>query len=288
MKLKNTYEGAVNAQYAELMEYVAECGEESLDRTEVGTYSVFGNNTVAFPLWYTEEYGAKLPIISTKKVHIPSVVHELLWMISGSTNIKYLVDNKVSIWNAWADEKGELGPVYGAQWRNFNGEGVDQIKQLEHDLRTNPKSRRHILTAWNPAQLSKMALPPCHAFAQFYVDGSNNLHCQLYQRSADLFLGVPFNILQYSLLTAMLARVCGYGLGRFTHIFGDLHIYKNHIDQAHQLMERNFVEREDKVLYQTPLLKLPKRDSITEYTYADFEWVGEYIHGAHISALVAV
>lgn len=277
----------VNEQYAFLVEKTQEIGFVDMDRTGVGTKSTFGGYA-EYSMRQLESGAYQLPIITLKKVHLPSVIHELLWMISGSTNIKYLKDNKVRIWDEWADANGELGPVYGAQWRNFNGEGVDQIKELENSLRNNKRGRRHILSAWNPARIKDMALPPCHMFAQFYVDNKNKLHCQMYQRSADLFLGVPFNILQYSLLTAMLAKTLDYGVGSFKHVLGDMHIYTNHIDLAYDMLDRDLLKLPDGTNLNMPLLFLAKKDSITEYTYDDFTFTDDYVHHPHMAAKVAV
>lgn len=276
----------VNYQYISLIDTVLELGSEVLDRTGVGTTSWFGD-TSEYKLAREDDLFS-VPILTLKKVHIPSVIHELLWMLSGITNIKYLTDNKVRIWNEWADKNGELGPVYGAQWRNFDNSGVDQIKELENSLRNNPKSRRHILSAWNPAQIANMALPPCHMFAQFYIDGKNRLHCQMYQRSADLFLGVPFNILQYSLITIMLARVLDLDVGTFRHCLGDMHIYNNHKEVVDIMSNRSCKYLKDDVLLTMPKIRLPKKNSILDYVYEDFEIVGEYIHHPHLAAPVAV
>lgn len=277
---------SVNLAYASLVEAVLELGMDGMDRTGVGTKSFFGEYA-HYNMKEVEEGKYIVPIITLKKVHLPSVVHELLWMLSGSTNVKYLQDNGVRIWNEWADENGELGPVYGSQWRNFGDLGCDQIKSLEKSLRDNPRGRRHILSAWNPAEVDRMALPPCHMFAQFYVDGKQRLHCQMYQRSADLFLGVPFNVLQYSLLTVMLARVLGYGVGSFKHVLGDLHVYHNHIDLAYNMLDRDFKSLESGTPLEMPTLTLPKRDSILDYTFEDFVW-GDYVHHPHMAAKVAV
>lgn len=221
-------------QYKEMLKYILENGVSKSDRTNTGTISTFG---------YQNRYNLNegFPLVTTKKVHFHSVVVELLWFIKGDTNIKYLQENGVRIWNEWADENGELGPVYGKQWRaweNENGEVIDQLMDVIDQLKNNPDSRRIIINAFNVGQLEKMALPPCHAFVQFYVQ-NNKLSCQLYQRSADAFLGVPFNIASYSLLTMMLAQVCNLELGDFVHTFGDLHIYNNHLEQVNELMSRD-------------------------------------------------
>lgn len=257
-------------QYLDLLQHIIDNGFQKGDRTGTGTKSVFG-----YQMRFKLEDG--FPLLTTKKVHLRSIIHELLWLINGDTNIKYLHDNKVSIWDEWADENGDLGPIYGAQWRNWNNEGIDQIADLIDSIKNNPNSRRHIVTAWNPSVLpdekskdfaknvadGKAALPPCHAFFQFYV-ADNKLSCQLYQRSADVFLGVPFNIASYSLLTMMIAQVCGLGLGDFVHTFGDVHIYNNHIEQV-----KLQLSREPRHL---PTMKLnPEVKSIFDFKYEDFK-----------------
>lgn len=248
-------------QYLEMLQYITDNGKEKIDRTGTGTKSVFG---------YQNRYDLSegFPLVTTKKVHFKSVVHELLWFIKGDTNVKYLQDNGVRIWNEWADEDGELGPVYGSQWRNWQGQSksVDQLAELVEGLKNDPFSRRHIISAWNVGELHNMALPPCHAFIQFYVSPDLKLSCQLYQRSADVFLGVPFNIASYSLFTIMLAQVCGYEVGDFVHTFGDLHIYNNHYEQvATQL------SREPRPL---PTIKLnPEIKDIEQFTYDDIELI---------------
>ena len=257
-------------QYLDLLQHIIDNGFQKGDRTGTGTKSVFG-----YQMRFNLEEG--FPLLTTKKVHLRSIIHELLWLINGDTNIKYLHDNKVSIWDEWADENGDLGPIYGAQWRNWNNEGIDQIADLIDSIKNNPNSRRHIVTAWNPSVLpderskdfaqnvadGKAALPPCHAFFQFYV-ADNKLSCQLYQRSADVFLGVPFNIASYSLLTMMIAQVCGLGLGDFVHTFGDVHIYNNHIEQV-----KLQLSREPRHL---PTMKLnPEVKSIFDFKYEDFK-----------------
>lgn len=257
-------------QYLDLLQHILDNGFQKGDRTGTGTKSVFG-----YQMRFNLEDG--FPLLTTKKVHLRSIIHELLWLINGDTNIKYLHDNKVSIWDEWADENGDLGPIYGAQWRNWNNEGIDQIADLIDSIKNNPNSRRHIVTAWNPSVLpdekskdfaknvadGKAALPPCHAFFQFYV-ADNKLSCQLYQRSADVFLGVPFNIASYSLLTMMIAQVCGLGLGDFVHTFGDVHIYNNHIEQV-----KLQLSREPRHL---PTMKLnPEVKSIFDFKYEDFK-----------------
>ena len=257
-------------QYLDLLQHILDNGFQKGDRTGTGTKSVFG-----YQMRFNLEEG--FPLLTTKKVHLRSIIHELLWLIKGDTNIKYLHDNKVSIWDEWADANGDLGPIYGAQWRNWNNEGIDQIAELIESIKNNPNSRRHIVTAWNPSVLpdekskdfaqnvadGKAALPPCHAFFQFYV-ADNKLSCQLYQRSADVFLGVPFNIASYSLLTMMIAQVCGLGLGDFVHTFGDVHIYNNHIDQV-----KLQLSREPRHL---PTMKLnPEIESLFDFKYEDFK-----------------
>ncbi len=257
-------------QYLDLLQHILDNGHQKGDRTGTGTKSVFG-----YQMRFNLEEG--FPLLTTKKVHLRSIIHELLWLINGDTNIKYLHDNKVSIWDEWADENGDLGPIYGAQWRNWNNEGIDQIADLIESIKNNPNSRRHIVTAWNPSVLpdekskdfaqnvadGKAALPPCHAFFQFYV-ADNKLSCQLYQRRADVFLGVPFNIASYSLLTMMIAQVCGLGLGDFVHTFGDVHIYNNHIEQV-----KLQLSREPRHL---PTMKLnPEVKSLFDFKYEDFK-----------------
>jgi len=219
--------------YLDLMRNVRDNGVDKADRTGVGTRSVFGRQ-LRFDL--TQGF----PVVTTKKLHLRSIIHELLWFIAGDTNIRYLQDNGVSIWNEWADENGDLGPVYGYQWRSWpapDGRAIDQLARVVQALRDNPDSRRHIVSAWNPAQVEDMALPPCHALFQFYV-AEGRLSCQLYQRSADLFLGVPFNIASYALLTHMIAQVCALQPGDFVHTFGDVHLYRNHLEQADTQLAR--------------------------------------------------
>lgn len=257
-------------QYLDLLQHILDDGFQKGDRTGTGTISVFGHQ-----MRFNLEEG--FPLLTTKKVHLRSIIHELLWLINGDTNIKYLHDNKVSIWDEWADSNGDLGPIYGAQWRNWNNEGIDQIADLIESIKNNPNSRRHIVTAWNPSVLpdekskdfaknvadGKAALPPCHAFFQFYV-ADNKLSCQLYQRSADVFLGVPFNIASYSLLTMMIAQVCDLGLGDFVHTFGDVHIYNNHIEQVKLQLSRE--------PRQLPTMKInPEIRSIFDFKYEDFK-----------------
>lgn len=263
-------------QYLELCEYVLAKGEQKGDRTGTGTMSVFGTQS-------RYDLAQGFPVVTTKKVHWKSVVHELLWFIKGDTNVAYLQENGVRIWNEWADENGELGPVYGAQWRHWRdaeGQTHDQLQQLINDLKNNPMSRRLILSAWNVGEIDKMALPPCHAFVQFYVSADRKLSCQLYQRSADIFLGVPFNIASYALLTHLLAQVCDLEVGEFIHTLGDAHIYNNHLEQV-QLQ----VTREPKAL---PTLQLnPEIREIEAFTYDDIALIGYESH-PHIVGKVSV
>ncbi len=257
-------------QYLDLLQHILDNGFQKGDRTGTGTISVFG-----YQMRFHLEDG--FPLLTTKKVHLRSIIHELLWLVNGDTNIKYLHDNKVSIWDEWADSNGDLGPIYGAQWRNWNNEGIDQIMDVVNSIKNNPNSRRHIVTAWNPSVLpdekskdfaknvadGKAALPPCHAFFQFYV-ADNKLSCQLYQRSADVFLGVPFNIASYSLLTMMIAQVCGLGLGDFVHTFGDVHIYNNHIEQVKLQLSREPRE--------LPTMRInPDVKNLFDFKYEDFK-----------------
>ena len=264
-------------EYQRLLKLVLDTGKTRSDRTGTGTISVFGAQA-RFNLRNS------FPCLTTKKLHLRSIIHELLWFLKGDTNIKYLKDNKVTIWDEWADEDGNLGPVYGEQWRKWktaDGLNIDQIKELIKNIKENPNSRRHIVSAWNPGELNKMALPPCHAFFQLYVDTeSKELSCQLYQRSADLFLGVPFNIASYSLLTMMIAQVCSLKPGEFVHTFGDLHIYSNHIEQVNTQLQREPRE--------LPKMKInPNIKSIDEFTYEDFELEGYDPHPS-IAAPIAV
>lgn len=262
-------------QYLDLMRHVRDNGTFKSDRTGTGTYSVFG-----YQMRFDLSEG--FPCVTTKKLHLRSILHELLWFLQGDTNIKYLKDNKVSIWDEWADENGNLGPVYGYQWRSWptpDGGHVDQIKNLVDQIKNNPDSRRLIVSAWNVANIEDMALPPCHCLFQFYV-ADGKLSCQLYQRSADIFLGVPFNIASYAQLTMMLAQVCGLEVGEFVHTFGDAHLYSNHMDQVELQLSRT-----PKAL---PELKMnPDVKDIFDFTYDDFELVG-YDPDGHIKAPVAV
>jgi thymidylate synthase len=262
-------------QYLDLMRYVRENGVWKDDRTGTGTYSVFGHQ-IRFDL------ADGFPLVTTKKLHTKSIIHELLWFLQGDTNIGYLNDNGVSIWNDWADENGDLGPVYGAQWRSWDrGDGttVDQIAHVIDQIKTNPDSRRLIVSAWNVPQIETMALPPCHCLFQFYV-ADGKLSCQLYQRSADIFLGVPFNIASYALLTLMMAQATGLRPGEFVHTLGDAHLYSNHIEQADAQLER--------VAYPLPIMTLNLEvTNIFAFTYDDFTLDGYRFH-PHIPAAVAV
>jgi thymidylate synthase len=266
--------GTINTAYEDLLRHVVERGAPKSDRTGTGTRSIFGHQ-----IRYNLADG--FPLVTTKKVHLKSVVYELLWFLRGDSNVRYLQEHGVRIWDEWADENGELGPVYGVQWRSWptpSGEHIDQISRVIDTLRRNPDSRRIIVSAWNVAELDKMALPPCHAFFQFYVaDGA--LSCQLYQRSADLFLGVPFNIASYSLLTHMVAAQTGYRPGEFIWTGGDCHIYDNHVEQVEEQLSRG--------PYPFPRLNLAERDSIFDYRYEDVEVVG-YRHHPAIKAPIAV
>ena len=262
-------------QYLDLMKHVLETGVQKGDRTGTGTLSVFGYQ-MRFDL------AAGFPAVTTKKLHLRSIIYELLWFLRGDSNIGYLRDNKVSIWDKWADENGDLGPVYGYQWRSWpdpKGGSIDQIEKLLLGLKNNPDSRRHMVTAWNPADVDSMALPPCHCLFQFYV-ANGRLSCQLYQRSADIFLGVPFNIASYALLTMMVAQVTGYKPGEFVHTFGDAHLYSNHLDQA-----RIQLSRAPKPL---PTLRLnPEVTDLFAFDFADFTLEGYDPH-PHIAAPIAV
>lgn len=272
-------------QYHDLVKHVLENGTQKGDRTGTGTISVFG-----YQMRFDLSEG--FPMVTTKKLHLKSIIHELLWFLKGDTNIAYLQENGVKIWDAWADENGNLGPVYGHQWRNWNSEEIDQITELIETLKTNPNSRRMLISAWNPSVLpdttvsfsenvanGKAALPPCHAFFQFYVS-DGKLSCQLYQRSADIFLGVPFNIASYALFTMMIAQVCGLDAGEFIHTFGDAHIYNNHIEQVNLQLSR-----EPRNL---PTMKLnPNVTNIFDFTFDDFTLEGYEPHD-HIKGAVSV
>ena len=272
-------------QYLDLVSHVLKNGNEKGDRTGTGTKSVFGHQ-MRFDL------SEGFPMVTTKKLHLKSIIYELLWFLKGDTNTDYLTENGVKIWNAWADENGDLGPVYGHQWRNWNSDEIDQITEVIETLKTNPNSRRMLVSAWNPSVLpdtsksfsenvanNKAALPPCHAFFQFYVS-NGKLSCQLYQRSADIFLGVPFNIASYALLTMMMAQVCGYEAGEFIHTFGDAHIYSNHIEQLEIQLSREL----------RPLPKMtlnPEITDIFDFKFEDFTLEGYDPH-PHIKGAVAV
>jgi thymidylate synthase len=262
-------------QYLDLMQHILDRGVRKNDRTGTGTLSVFGYQ-MRFDL------AAGFPLVTTKKMHLKSIVHELLWFLSGDTNIRYLKDNGVRIWDEWADAEGNLGPVYGAQWRSWptpDGGSIDQIKAVVEQIRRNPDSRRLIVSAWNPADVEKQALPPCHVLFQFYV-ANGRLSCQLYQRSGDVFLGVPFNIASYALLTMMVAQVTGLRPGDFVHTFGDVHLYANHVEQA-----RLQLSREPRAL---PVMRLnPDVHSIFDFVYDDFT-LQNYDPHPHIKAEVAV
>lgn len=262
-------------QYHALCEHILEHGTKKEDRTGTGTLSVFGHQ-----MRFSLQDG--FPLITTKKLHMKSIIHELIWFISGDTNIRYLQENGVRIWNEWADENGDLGPVYGAQWRSFprpDGTTVDQLAQVIEQIKTNPDSRRLIVSAWNPGQVDEMALPPCHLLFQFYV-ADGKLSCQLYQRSADVFLGVPFNIASYALLTHMIAHVCGLEVGDFVHTLGDAHIYSNHIEQVNLQLTRT-----PKKL---PTLRFARRvDRIEDFRFEDIIIEG-YDPDPHIKGVVAV
>lgn len=262
--------------YLQLLKYVLENGEERQDRTGVGTIGVFGAQ-MRFDLQNS------FPLLTTKKVHLKSIIHELLWFLKGDTNIKYLNDNKVKIWDDWADENGDLGRVYGAQWTDWiapDGRHINQIENVISQLKTDPFSRRHLVVAWNPGEVDGMALPPCHAMFQFHVSPGRELSCQLYQRSADIFLGVPFNIASYALLTLMVAQVTGLRPKEFVHSFGDLHIYMNHVDQV-----KTQLSREPKALPQ--MLLNTERNDIKDFIFEDFELVNYDSHPT-IKAPIAV
>ncbi len=262
-------------QYHDLMQHVLDNGTIKQDRTGTGTKSVFGHQ-MRFDL------SKGFPLVTTKKCHLRSIIHELLWFLAGDTNIKYLKDNGVRIWDEWADEKGDLGPVYGAQWRSWqtsDGRSIDQISNVIEQIKNNPDSRRLLVVAFNPGLVDQMALPPCHAFFQFYV-ADGKLSCQLYQRSADIFLGVPFNIASYALLTMMIAQVCGLKVGDFVHTLGDAHLYSNHMEQATEQLSRK--------PFPLPTMKInPNINNIFDFTFEDFELIGYEAH-PHIKAAVAI
>ena len=272
-------------QYIDLVKHIHQQGVKKTDRTGTGTKSVFG-----YQMRFDLSKG--FPMVTTKKLHLKSIVYELLWFLKGDTNIKYLQENGVRIWNEWADEKGDLGPVYGYQWRNWNGDEIDQISEIIETIKNNPDSRRMLVSAWNPSVLpdtdksfsdnvanGKAALPPCHAFFQFYV-ANGKLYCQLYQRSADIFLGVPFNIASYALFTMMMAQACGLEAGDFIHTFGDAHIYSNHQEQVDLQLSRDL----------KPLPKMilnPEVKNIFDFTFDDFT-LTDYEHHPHIKGAVAI
>ena len=262
-------------QYHDLLQHILDNGTKKEDRTGTGTVSVFG-----YQMRFDLNEG--FPCLTTKKLHLRSIIHELLWFLKGDTNIQYLKENNVSIWDEWADEDGNLGPVYGSQWRSWpaaDGRHIDQIKQVLDQLKNNPDSRRIIVSAWNVGEIDKMALPPCHAFFQFYV-ADGKLSCQLYQRSADTFLGVPFNIASYALLTMMMAQVCGLKPGDFVHTLGDAHLYSNHLEQAKLQLTRDFRP--------LPQLKINHEiKDLFDFKYEDFELVNYDPH-PHIKAAVAI
>ena len=262
-------------QYHDLLQHILEKGTEKTDRTGTGTLSVFG-----YQMRFDLSDG--FPMVTTKKLHLKSIIYELLWFLNGDTNIKYLTDNGVRIWNEWADENGDLGPVYGKQWRSWtkpDGQTVDQIAQLIQTLKTNPDSRRMIVNAWNVGELDQMALTPCHCLFQFYV-ADGKLSCQLYQRSADTFLGVPFNIASYALLTLMIAQVCGFQLAEFIHTFGDVHLYNNHLEQARLQLSR--------IPKPLPKMKINEKvTSIFDFKFEDFT-LQNYYPDPHIKAEVSV
>ena len=260
-------------EYLDLLKKVKDSGKPKGDRTGTGTISIFGHQ-MRFNL------KESFPLLTTKKIHFKSVAYELLWFLKGDTNIKYLKDNGVSIWDEWADENGDLGPVYGKQWRDWKGDDGfhDQISSVIEQIKNNPNSRRHIVSAWNVAEIPSMALAPCHILFQFYVQ-DGKLSCQLYQRSADVFLGVPFNIASYALLTHMIANVCNLEVGDFVHTLGDAHLYNNHLTQAEEQLSRSPLE--------PPQIKVSQKTSIDAYEFEDFELIN-YQHHPHIPAVVAV
>lgn len=259
-------------QYLDLLRDVLENGVDKMDRTGIGTRSVFGRQ-MRFDL------NKGFPLMTTKKMHLKSIIYELLWFLKGDTNVKYLQEHGVRIWNEWADENGDLGPVYGSQWRNWNGEGIDQIAEVIEKLKKTPNDRRMIVSAWNVGKIAQMHLPPCHMMFQFYV-ANNKLSCMLYQRSCDMFLGVPFNIASYALLTMMIAQVCGYELGEFIHTLGDTHIYHNHFDQVREQLSHT--------PYELPQMRInPEVKDINDFKYEDFELVNYKSYDA-IKGQVAV
>ena len=259
-------------QYLDLLRDILDNGVDKMDRTGVGTRSVFGRQ-MRFNL------NEGFPLLTTKKMHLKSIIYELLWFIKGDTNVKYLQEHGVRIWNEWADENGDLGPIYGAQWRNWNGDGIDQLAEVIATLKRNPNDRRMIVSAWNPSQLAAMHLPPCHMMFQFYV-ANGKLSCMLYQRSCDMFLGVPFNIASYALLTMMIAQVCGLKLGDFVHVLGDTHIYHNHFEQVKEQLKREPLA--------LPQMRInPDIKDINDFKFEDFE-LQNYQSYPPIKATVAV
>lgn len=253
-------------QYLDVLKHILEKGQDANNRTGIYARKVFGAQ-MRFDL------SEGFPLVTTKKTYLRAIIHELIWLLSGNTNIKYLHDNNVTIWDEWADENGDLGPVYGHQWRNFNSQNIDQIKDVIERIKKNPQDRRLIVTAWNPAQIDEMALPPCHCFFQFDVTPDGKLNCMLYQRSCDMFLGVPFNIASYSLLTMMIAQVCGLKAGEFIHTLGNAHIYSNHFDQVKLQLSRE--------PYPLPKMKInPEIKNIDDFKFEDFELVDYQCHPA--------
>ena len=251
-------------QYLNILRDIMENGQDANNRTGIYARKVFGRQ-MRFDL------SKGFPLVTTKKTYLRAIIHELIWLISGNTNIKYLHDNNVTIWDEWADKNGDLGPVYGHQWRNFNSQGIDQIKDVIERIKKNPQDRRLIVTAWNPAQIDQMALPPCHCFFQFDVTPDGKLNCMLYQRSCDMFLGVPFNIASYSLLTMMIAQVCGLQPGEFVHTLGNAHIYSNHFEQVKLQLSRE--------PYPLPTMKInPEVKDIDDFKFEDFELVDYQCH----------
>ena len=251
-------------QYLDVLKDIMENGQDANNRTGIYARKVFGRQ-MRFDL------SEGFPLVTTKKTYLRAIIHELIWLLSGNTNIKYLHDNNVTIWDEWANENGDLGPVYGHQWRNFNSQGIDQIKDVIERIKKNPQDRRLIVTAWNPAQIEEMALPPCHCFFQFDVTPDGKLNCMLYQRSCDMFLGVPFNIASYSLLTMMIAQVCGLKAGEFVHTLGNAHIYSNHFDQVNLQLSRE--------PYPLPKMKInPEVKNIDDFKFEDFELIDYQCH----------
>ena len=246
-------------QYLEILQDIMDNGQDADNRTGIYARKVFGRQ-MRFDL------SKGFPLVTTKKTYLRAIIHELIWLLSGDTNIKYLHDNNVTIWDEWADENGDLGPVYGHQWRNFNSQGIDQIKDVIERIKKNPQDRRLIVTAWNPVQIEQMALPPCHCFFQFDVTPDGRLNCMLYQRSCDMFLGVPFNIASYALLTMMIAQVCGLKAGEFVHTLGNAHIYSNHFEQVKLQLSRK--------PYPLPIMKInPNVKDIDDFKFEDFELI---------------